>query len=97
MVKRSRMPKRRKPRSSKRPPEKQRAKPKPRTRRLRKRGRMQKLRSLATKVDDGVAKLSGKTDPKTDRRAIGYEFGDFSKGVARKVSGKIQKKLLKQD
>ena len=104
-VKRSRMPKRRKPltskrrkpRSSKRQPEKQRVKPKPRTRRLRKRGRMQKLRSLATKVDDSVAKLSGKTDPKTDRRAIGYELGDISRGVASKVSGKIQKKLLKQD
>jgi len=89
--------KRRKPRSSKRQPEKQRVKPKPRTRRLRKRGRMQKLRSLATKVDDSVAKLSGKTDPNTDRRAIGYEFGDVSKGVAKKISGKIQKKLLKQD
>jgi hypothetical protein len=58
---------------------------------------MQKLRSLATKVDDGVARLSGKTDPKTDRRAIGYELGDISKGVARKVSGKIQKKIFKQD
>lgn len=96
-AKRSRMPKRRKPRSSKRQPEKKRVKPKPRTRRLRKRGSMQKLRSLATKVDDGVARLSGKADPNTDRRAIGYDFGDFSKGVARKVSGKIQKKLLKQD
>jgi hypothetical protein len=58
---------------------------------------MQKLRSLKTKVDDSVAKLSGKTDPNTDKRAIGYEVGDVSKGVARKISSKIQKTLLKQD
>tara|TARA_B100000900_G_scaffold359426_1_gene330894 strand:- start:212 stop:715 length:504 start_codon:yes stop_codon:yes gene_type:complete len=58
---------------------------------------MQKLRSLATKIDDGVAKLSGKTDPNTDRRVFEYKVGDLSEALFKKTSGKIQKKLLKQD
>ena len=95
-AKRSRVPKRRKYLSSKKHPTKKR-KPKPRTRRIHKRGSMQKLRDIATKVDDRVAKLSGKTDPSTDTREFDYEFGDITKSLARKVSGKIQKKLVKKD
>ena len=95
-AKRSRVPKRRNRLSSKRRPMKKR-KSKSRTRRIHKRGSMQKLRDIATKVDDRVAKLSGKTDPATDTKEFDYEFGDITKSFARKVSGKIQKKLVKND